>query len=181
MTARYILATTLQEAHAFARDELGLSRGHYRVVTSPSSISGPRNADLHLVPGWEKRHDRFAMKGAIKYTRLNKVEAPEQDEAPVLTPRQIEAAYRYNRLLDQPVPAVPDGLEPAGEQLTIEDANAFLMAVGHPNPEIKELVEEPTKTEQAEAPVARRRSRCKTCGTLHFKDESCPSEPLPGV
>lgn len=161
MTAPYILAKTMREAHTFAREELALDRGHYRVVTSPSSISGPRGADLHLVPGWERRHDKFAMRGALKYTRLNVVR-PEDREA--------EAPH-----------TVPDGLDPAGEQITIEEVNAFLLAVGSPDQQIKELVAKPTETEQAEAPVVRRRRRCKNCRTLHFKDETCPSEPLPGV
>jgi hypothetical protein len=144
VAAPLILAKTMQDAHTFAQGTLGLDKGHYRVVTSPSSISGRRGADLYLVPGYENRHDRFAMKGALKYSRLN-----------IITPEQAEA----------PAPAVPDGLTPAGEQISIEEVNAFLMALGHPDPDIKELVEK--QPEQAEEPARRtRRRRCPDCGDL---------------
>lgn len=58
-----------------------------------------------------------------------------------------------------------------------------------PNPLIKPDPEEPSEptgapepseepAPPAEEPTKRRRSRCKDCGSLHFKDEACvPSEP----
>lgn len=109
MAAPYILAKTAQDAHAYARNELGLAKGHYRVVTSPSSISGRRGTELYILPGWERRHDRFAMASALKYTRLVIVNVAES----VLGDGII------------------DNLEPAGVQLTLvtsEEANAFILA-----------------------------------------------------
>lgn len=168
MAQPYILARTLSDAHTFARDELGLSRGHYRIVMSPSSISAVRGTNLYLVPGWEKRHDRFAMKSALRWTRLNQIDVAE------LRQQAHEPA------------GVPDGLEPLGEQLTLEDAHAFLTAHGTPSEEIKTLVEEPDIiTERHPAPVdpvvveapaeepkpKRRRRRCKDCGELVHPDE----------
>lgn len=174
----YILAHSLADAHAFAREELGLQKGHYRIVTSPSSISSVRNADLYLVPGWERRFDRFAMKSALRWTRLNKIDVAEM---------------RAKAAEEQPPAPIPDGLTPLGEQLTIEDAHAFLAATGQPDEEIKILVgEESIVIERPDAPPAapdadatveppaeepeapktkRRRRRCKECGILVEPDE----------
>lgn len=150
--APYILARNYAEAHTFASDELGVGRGYYRVVTSPSSIKGPRDADLYVLPGWEVRMDRFAMKTAMKFTRLNVIDVEvwraEQAEVPA---------------------SEPDGLSPAGEQITIEDADGMLTAMGRRDPEIAALVAEPTAAE-AEEPKRRRR-RCTECGALVEPDE----------
>lgn len=112
MTAPYILAKTLADAHRFAQDELGLTRGHYRIVTSPSTIKGIFGADLYLVPGWTQRHDRFTMKSALRWTRLNKIEVAPRDR-PVMT----------------------DGLEPAGIQSSLFDATDFFTAPAPVEPE----------------------------------------------
>lgn len=113
MAAPYILARTLKDAHEFARDELGLSRGRYRVVTSPSTLSGRRGTDLYLVPGHENRHDRFAMRGALRYTRLNVIDVATQAEAPAeldgLTPEGTQ-------------PELTEGADPA----LVAEFEAFL-------------------------------------------------------
>lgn len=172
MAPPYILARTMLDANVFARETLGLDKGHYRIVTSPSSISGRRGTDLYLIPGWEKRMDRFAMRGALKYTRLNIIDTAldEQAEAPVVT----------------------DGLEPAGEQLALisdEEADAFLVGdvrdleaslepLGWTPPEtlsseqVLALAANPDSTgsdalDEAEEPAKRtRRRRCPECGDL---------------
>lgn len=74
-SAPKIVARNFHEAHAFARDVLKLSRGSYRVVTSPASLVGV-SGEVHLVPGWDKRADRWAMKQKLKYTRLTVIEHP---------------------------------------------------------------------------------------------------------
>jgi len=129
----YILARTMKEAHSFARGELGLAHGKYRVVTHASTIKSVRNADLYLVPGWDKRHDRFPVKGAIRWTRMNVIDASK-----IPSRRDLEVAYRYNRLVDmvtdgrhtttasldaaavEEIARDLDGLNPPGEQLLIE-------------------------------------------------------------
>lgn len=166
MAAPYILARTLGEAHAFAQDELGVGRGYYRVVTSPSSIKGPRGADLYLVPGWRNRHDRFAMISAIRWTRLNKIDVVEWRA------EQAEPAFVVTAVPDDtPVPqhhldmvkkvlgtSEPDGLEPAGEQMHLD---------GTETP-----AAEPTEEQApAEEPKPQRRRRCKECGILVDPDE----------
>jgi hypothetical protein len=188
VAAPYILARTLKEAHDFAREELGLSRGRYRVVTSPSTLSGRRGTDVYLVPGYDRRYDRFAMRGALRYTKLNvidvaqmRAEAPEDPSGnpegadPALV-AEFEAFLngsgdhpheQTEESAEETPTSEPDGLDPAGEQITIEDANAFLVAKGQPDAKIKELAEEPTPTEETK----RRRRRCKECGILVDPDE----------
>lgn len=151
MNTPYVLARTFQEAHDFARDELGLAHGDYTVVNHPSTLKSVRGADLHLAPGHQNRFDRFAMAGALRWTRMNVVDHTQ----------------------DVIAGAVEDDLEPAGEQMMIVS-----------DTEADSFVREQDETQEAEEPdgdVKRRRSRCKSCGTLHFKEESCPSEPFPGV
>lgn len=189
--APYILARTLKEAHAFAQ-ERGFTRGRYRIVNSPGTLKSVRNADLFLVPGWEKRYDRFAMKGAIRYTRMNIIDVAtlEEPAAPKIckwanqiceypnnhgcsgesqsTPEEEQVTSDFFSLFAAPpveptpepdpvLDAVPDTLEPAGEQLAIP---------------VEPAAEEPKPEEK---PKNRRRSRCKQCGNLHYKDEPCPS------
>lgn len=76
----YILARTFSEAHSFARDYLGLKHGEYRVVNTPSTLKSVRGADLILAPGWEGRFDRFAMKGALRWTRMDVIDAKDLDD-----------------------------------------------------------------------------------------------------
>jgi len=146
--APYVLARTMAEAHAYARGELGLLHGQYRIVNTPSTLKSVRGVDLHLVPGWQNRFDRFAMKGAIRWTRMHVIDVAEQ--------RAQE-------------PSVPDDLKPAGSQLSLvsnEEAHAFVALL------------EPQPDPAPEPAGNRRRSRCKECGTLHFREEGCPSQPL---
>lgn len=185
--APYILARNLKEAHGFAREELGLKHGRYRVVNTPSTLKSLRNVDLHLVPGWQNRFDRFAMKGALRWTRMNVIDH-SLDEAPAFVvtavPDDTEPPETHTTLVARLMPdvkdAVPDDLEPAGEQLTttpITADEAHALVTGNGNTMISEggpVADEPE--------VKRRRRRCNDCGTLHFKEEPCAqTETLPGV
>lgn len=164
MPAPYILAKDLRSAHNFARETLGLERGRYRIVHSSSTISSVRGTDLYLVPGWEGRFDRFAVRGALRYTRLNVIDGAEV--APV-----------------EVVEGEPDGLVPDGVQLVLvsqQEAHDLLTT-------IDDEAEEPpvapvTETLEPAIEVApkknKRRSRCKECGTLHFKGDLCAEQPL---
>lgn len=153
--APYVLARTFNDAHVFARETLGLAHGRYRVCTSAGTIKSIRNCDLILAPGWERRFDGFTMRSAIRWTRMNVINWEE---------RQAEA----------PAEPTPDGLEPNGytPSLDADEATAFFATPEEPSA--------PAPVEQAEAPAGRRRSRCRNCGTLHFKEESCPPETMLG-
>lgn len=94
--APYILARTMKEAHSFARDVLGLTYGHYRIVNTPATLKSVRGVELHLVPGWQNRFDRFTMKAAMRWTRMEVIEHNEDE------------------VLEE-----PDDLEPAGTQLAL--------------------------------------------------------------
>lgn len=121
MAAPLILARTFKDAHAFAQNVLGLRFGYYRVVNSAGTIKAVRNVDLYLVPGWDKRPDRFTMKSAIKWSRQNIIDVSSEfvEVDGVLTTRGCAEAIaksgypndekthtialRYNRLRDLPV------------------------------------------------------------------------------
>jgi len=86
MAVPKIVARNFSEAHAFARDYLGLPVGRYRVISSSAALFG-RSGDVYLVPGWDKRPDRFAIQNKIRYSRLNFINvetledsAEEQDD-----------------------------------------------------------------------------------------------------
>lgn len=167
MTAPYILARTFGEAHAFAQDELGVGRGYYRVVTSPSSIKGPRNADLYLVPGWEKRFDRFAMAGALKWTRLNKIDVAEwraEQAEPTVEPDGLEPKGTTDSLLSpEEIAELEAILEPEGWEPpeTLNAEQILRLAAGESGADVA----------PAEEPVKRRRRRCTDCGVLVEPDE----------
>lgn len=165
MAAPYILAKSLREAHVFAREQLGLERGRYRVVNTASTVSSMRGSDLYLVPGYKNRFDRFAMKGALRYTRLNVIDVEQmQAEEPVM-----------------------DDLEPAGVQLTLisnEEADAFFDSNNILPPDVDAPLDEPgpaqpddafdanPPAEEPEKPAKRvRRRRCKECGELVLPDD----------
>lgn len=183
--APYILARSMKEAHAFAREELGLVHGRYRIVNTASTLKSVRGVDLYLVPGWQNRFDRFGMKGAIRWTRMNVIDVALQAEA-LAADRWEDTAYtrtiaeRYNQLRNLDA---PDGLEPAGVQLTLvtsEDAHSFL-TTGRDDT-ISEGGPAVDQGEDSDSGVKRRRRRCNDCGTLHFKDDPCvKTEPFEGV
>ncbi len=181
--APFILARNNREASAFAREHLGLDRGKYRVVMSPSTLSSVRGVDLYLVPGWEKRHDRFAMKGALRYARLNQIEVqPDQNPAAVpddLDPPGVQLSLVTNLEASAFVEQTQDAPDRVDLMQAIADENdqhelddplplapgsvdapALVAAVG---PQVIEKVNE----------VKRRRRKCPDCGQLHFKDEPC--------
>lgn len=187
----YILARTIKAAHDFARGPLGLVHGQYRVVNSASTLKAVRNADLYLVPGWQNRFDRFAMQGALRWTRMNVIDTADgfESKAPEdprgnLTDEVRDLAYAEHAVrsgLGAPG-IVTDGLEPPGEQLALvdDDATDFFTEVTNGDVMVSEggpafPVEPEVKDPEPEKPVTkRRRRRCKECGTLHFKEESCP-------
>ena len=199
MAAPYILARTLREAHTFARETLGLPVSQYRVVNSSGTLKSVRGVDLYLVPGWQNRYDRFAMKSAIRWTRMNvidvanqPVEAPADPRGP-LTDDILDLAYAEDAVRSgqgapgivigtfggAPVVEHPDGLKPAGVQPTLSFDDLFEDVGGSTTP-APEQAEEPAPEPQPETPaepvaeepvVKRRRRRCKECGVLVEPDE----------
>lgn len=151
--APYILARTLREAHTFARETLGLEHGRYRVVNTSGTLKSVRGADLYLVPGWERRFDRFAIQGALRWTRMNVID-------------------RTRVVAEEPEPE-PDELYHPEVQLTqvsSDEATAFVTETSNGDVMISEGG---PVTIESETKKRRRRSRCKDCGQLHFPEDDC--------
>lgn len=198
MAAPLILARTFTDAHEFARGELGLEPGHYQVINSPASIKGRRGLDLYLVPGYEHRYDRFAMRGALRYTHLNVIDVAKM---------RAEALEDGTDGLNPPgtQPSITDGADPAlvaefeafltgnsehpHEQAEESDAHEFVTAENDETPLVAIVTDGEHETEEslrdaaieeiadalesapAEDTTKRRRRRCKECGILVEPDE----------
>jgi hypothetical protein len=205
VAAPYILARNLRDAHTFAREELGLRQGHYRIVNSASTVKSVRGADLYLVPGWANRYDRFAMKGAMRWTRMNVIDVAEQpaqreDPRGPLTDDLLDLAYAEDIVRSGGdttalgFKSESDGLTPPGEQMVIdipdERPPAFIVRAVpddvEPPQYHKDIVAQVLPDRETEPgvkdaeptpeqPKNRRRSRCKECGNLHFKGDPCPA------
>lgn len=188
-----ILARTFKEAHAFAQDRLGLRIGYYRVVNSAGTLKAVRGVDLYLVPGWRNRPDRFTMASALKWTRLNTIDvearpdfdaveeppaATGDDFTDLITGADSNTLETIGTINGTPVIEDPsiEGLEGRVVDVmpTIDTPGA---GDAMPTVERPEGTPEPVEmpTIEAEKPKARRRTRCKTCDTLHYKDEACPT------
>lgn len=140
--APYILARTFAEGHNYALETLGLEKGSYRIVNSPSTLRAVRNVDLHLVPGWKKRFDRFSMISALKWSRMNVIDVEKQAEEPAET--EIEYTLDATDFVTANI-----GTRDAQSDPPEDLENAAL--------------EEPNKRT--------RRRRCKDCGNLFEPEE----------
>ena len=178
----YILARTMKAAHTFAREDLGLAHGQYRIVNSPSTVKSVRGADLYLVPGYQNRFDRFAMKGAIRWTRMNVIHVDEQAQEPAvpddLVPEGVQLVFDESMIITaEEASAFFADTDPTTEETLFHEADMARHEI-QPDPvvteELESISEEPDRTGQ-------RRSRCKACGTLHYRDEPCPDDPIPGA
>ena len=151
MAPPLILARSFADGHAFAMEKLGLQRGQYRLVTSASTLSGRRGLDVYLAPGWDKRHDRFAIAAALRYTRLTIIEVDEDADF------TLDDVWHEPTTYPVELELVSDELHPAGEQLAIavDTSNGDNM-VAEGSPDFSDLKPEPI----------RRRRRCKECGIL---------------
>lgn len=181
-----VLAQTPSEAHTYAR-RANLPNFTYRAVSSAGQIRNVQVVDVHVLPNFEKRRDRHAIRAALRHGR---------------------DIRWYDVEMPPPAPR-PDGLFPPGEQLDllnlVDEQAADLAARDRAgeltDADVAELNavssaleaddqedqggEEAGAPEPSEdpAPAAprRRRSRCRVCGTLHLADEPCPTAPEPPV
>lgn len=188
-TAPKIVARNYTEAHKFARETLGLPKGQYRVVTSPSSLMG-MSGEVHLAPGWDKRPDRFAIRGKLKYSRLtvidHEADEVEIEETPAEEQESIEETSNGDHMVDEGAPLfeVPSALlqeivdemhetesdeKPAEEQESQEEVE--------PEPDTDDddngVKEDDSDNDvEDERPLnGRRRRRCKECGNLIHPDD----------
>lgn len=188
MAAPLILARTFTEAHEFARDELGLAAGHYQVVSSPAALKGRQGVDLYLVPGHQNRYDRFAMQGALRYTRLNVIDVAAEAQRDGLNPPGTQP-----QLVEGADPALVaefeaflngTGEHPHEQQDEAPDAHEFVTAENDETSLVAIVTDGEHETEEslrdaateeiadaleptpAEPETKRRRRRCKECGIL---------------
>lgn len=188
-----IVARNFTEAHKFARETLGLRNGQYRVVTSPASLVG-RVGEVYLVPGWDKRPDRWAMKQKLKYTRLTIIDVAEQE-----TPAEVPETSNGENMISEGGPvtiftevddkmtpvleATEEALDKAYPELSDEekqdlteaeaDRNAAeARAEQAPADEDNDVTGDDSDNDVEERPLnGRRRRRCKDCGELIHPDD----------
>lgn len=187
--APYIVARNHKQAHVFAREELGLRPGRYRVVTSAGMITALRNVKLYLAPGWKKSPFAFALKTALRYTRMEVIDAEQglgirDDLEPagkqlVLLSEWAAGGEALINSMHQPIDDAPTSPQVSPQE--IEELEAQLEPEGWEPPESLDA-EQVLRLAAGEsgADVAptqptedkRRRRRCKNgCGILVHPDE----------
>jgi hypothetical protein len=172
-----VLAGNTREGRRYAK-LAGLPKGGHRVVFSAKQIRRLRSAEIHELPSFRRRPDRHGINAALRYTRGERklVEMPTEQMSPYgdnvqmspyddISPRQFEAAYRYNALRDTPaldaVAELAKAAEEAAELDKIEDQGDGL------GPQLDIDGDE----HPVEPKPRKRRSRCKVCAQLVFGDD----------
>jgi len=106
-----ILADTIREANAHARKH-GLARGRFRFASSAANIRGLRVAEVHALPSFSRRPDRYAIRAVLRYAKGKVVsfnhddeliaESPLEPVAPQETRYELEraatVAFRYEAI-----------------------------------------------------------------------------------
>ena len=77
-----ILADTIREANAHARKH-GLARGRFRFASSAANIRGLRVAEVHELPSFARRPDRYAIRAVLRYAK-GKVVLFNHDDEPLV-------------------------------------------------------------------------------------------------
>lgn len=189
--ATLILAKDIRQANQYAK-LAGLERFKYRAVTKAGSIRGVRNAEVHILPGFLARPDRHQILAALKAAKTldvyyvdpaDLVEPLESHVASPLDESVYDEAYAINAEIDEWIQACTPQ---EGRLDILEDLSSFAAEseAAHPVTLAPGEVVAPALTEafgdqvveQLNEPTKRRRTRCKDCEELHFKDEECPVE-----
>lgn len=198
-----ILAGSAKEANAYRRDH-DLPTGRAVYASSAGIITGVVPSQIHTLPGFAKRRDQHAVKAALKVARRRYRDVIEVtfDERGFLTERQLEVAHRYNALRDAGAPEdvdpiiamaavsftpedlVAEQTKPESESvepiLTVEQTEALeqtLLGTSKGDDQEPSDTSNGSAMESEGAPPRRRRSKCKDCGTLHYKGDPCPDVP----
>jgi hypothetical protein len=88
-----ILANTTGEAMTYAQAKK-LPRGGFRYAARASTVKGLRVAEIHILPGFARRPDRFAIKAALRYTRAKYVEVSPEEYDQLVSAYPLERAAR---------------------------------------------------------------------------------------
>lgn len=116
-----ILAETSREAARYAR-QANLRKGSFRYATRAATIKGLRVAEIHELPSYKRRRDRFAVDSALRWTKGKRRRVLLRAERYDDIDRCHGIALRYEALArgGQPEPAsepVPENApQPAGNR-----------------------------------------------------------------
>ena len=170
-----ILAASRGEGNDYMRSHRDeLPRGRAVIATSAAVIDGIVPSKVIVLPGFEKRRDKHSILARLKRTskRYQAVEwvtiEPEDPRGP-LTERAVTVAYRYHALREA---GIPEGVDPVIAMASVEITPEDIIEENG-----SQVVPPPDLVESAKA---RRRSRCKDCGALHFPEEECAPPNLFG-
>lgn len=170
-----VLAGNTREGHRYAK-RMGLPRGRHRVVFSAKQIRHLRYAEIHELPSFKRRPDRHSINAALRYAKgerklVQMPPDPEADKRGPLKVRQLEVAHRYNRIRNATIAEAITQIVP---EFSDTSNGSNMEAEGGPVIDQGDGLGPQLDLDGGEHPVerkARRRTRCKVCGELHFPEE----------
>lgn len=181
-----VLAGNSREGHQYAK-RAGLPKGRHRVVYSAKQVRRLRSAEIHILPSFKRRPDRHGILAALRYTRGERFDVtmpPKDDLRGELTDRQLETAYRYDRLRDTQTffgsisRAELVDLEAVESHDVFGDIHIATEVLSPQFPPVdqgdglgEQLTVDGSQEPVEQAPVRKRRSRCKVCSELVMGDD----------
>lgn len=176
--ATLVLARNTREAHK-AASLLGLPRKSYRVVNSATAIRAVHRARLYLVEGWDRRPERFVMKAQMRLHR--RLEVICFDPAAEVSPEPKVEIVEHESMPDTAAlmgdfNAFFEALDEAFENSEVDSVGDFFDIKETDEGQAAEAQQGEDAAPHEEPARRRRRSRCKQCGALHFKEDSCPED-----
>lgn len=189
-----VLARNSRQGMQYAK-AAGLARGRFRVAHSAKNIRNAKRADVHILDSFWRRPDRYALIGALRYTKgewfsvswpfvSSNGDIPQMSSYGDISERDLEVAYRYNVLRDLPSAVEPPALHadlvnallPGGTSTDWDaegDALDDLAQVATVLSNVDAALSD-SAAEVLEKPKRRRRRHAE-CGQLHFPEEPCPT------
>lgn len=185
MPATLILAKNTQEANHYAK-VIGLPRFTYRAVRDAGAIRGVRNAEVHVLRSFLKRPDRHNILSALRNARWTQTYYVVFEDGKIVDPNPpatfVTGADGTTEAYDGMVHMVTGGVHSTKGSLDRATREEILQEMSD-EIEDEEPSEPTAETEPSEDPAPaekperrRRRTRCKDCGNLHYKDEPCDTE-----
>jgi hypothetical protein len=165
-----VLAATPQEASEYIR-RAGIPRGRSRAAASASAIRGLRQATVHALPSFKSRRDKFAILAELRWAKVTEWVDVEMPPKRLTLAEALEEAFP-----EEPARPLGHFARPMIQVIPTTDALEAQLEAEQPIEELGIAPGDIVDVEQADAALKnRRRTRCKDCGALHFKDEPCPA------
>lgn len=165
---KLILAKNGTEASTYGR-RMGFKSGTYRCVAAAKSVRGIQVAECHVLPGFNDRVDRHAIKSALRWGRDITFVDVVMPPAPVVDQVDGMGPQLFMDLNDVPTPATkhrsfdpvveivkPPSLTEAQAAQLLEHVDEIPVLKSDPAPGVMPL----------EQPARKRKSRCKICGRM---------------